>query len=148
MAGFGAVSGLFSARVQSPSGFVHTGDAGGTFSKNGVIIFDYQSPTDFKFAGAYFGSGKWLIGHRNGAGWKKDVSVDADIEIETDDQRNRPEKSEVERLWADNSKVKKFTGWEPQYGGVEGFKKGLQKTVNWFSDSDNIKLYKSDIYNV
>lgn len=72
----------------------------------------------------------------------------ADIEIEADDHRKRPEKSEVERLWADNSKAKELTGWEPVYGGIEGFKKGLQKTVNWFSDSANLKFYKSNIYNV
>lgn len=72
----------------------------------------------------------------------------ADVEIITDDQRLRPEKSEVERLWADNSKAKDLTGWEPQYGGIEGFKKGLQKTVNWFCEPANLKFYKSNIYNV
>ena len=70
------------------------------------------------------------------------------IDIETDDQRLRPEKSEVERLWADNAKAKKLTGWEPEYGGREGFIKGLQKTVEWFTDTNNLKNYKTDIYNL
>lgn len=72
----------------------------------------------------------------------------ASLEVETDDDRTRPEKSEVERLWADNSKAKKVVGWQPRYGGREGFKKGIQETVGWFSDPANLKFYKSDIYNV
>ena len=42
--------------------------------------------------------------------------MNTDIEIKTDSQRLRPEKSEVERLWADNSKARRLLGWEPQYG--------------------------------
>jgi NAD dependent epimerase/dehydratase len=71
-----------------------------------------------------------------------------DIEIETDEMRLRPEKSEVERLWADNSKAKKLTGWEPSYGGREGFKRGLAETITWFARPENLKSYKADIYNV
>lgn len=70
------------------------------------------------------------------------------IEIITDDQRIRPEKSEVERLWADNTKAKRLTGWEPEYSGLDGFKKGLAETAVWLSDPDNLKEYKTDIYNV
>jgi dTDP-glucose 4,6-dehydratase len=72
----------------------------------------------------------------------------ADITIETEVQRVRPENSEVERLWADNNKAKNLIGWEPDYGGREGFKRGLTETVNWFSNSDNLKKYKIDIYNL
>jgi NAD dependent epimerase/dehydratase len=71
-----------------------------------------------------------------------------DIEIETDEMRLRPEKSEVDRLWADNSKAKKLTGWEPIYGGREGFKRGLAETIDWFSNPENLKDYKADIYNI
>ncbi|MFH2135429.1 MAG: NAD-dependent 4,6-dehydratase LegB [Pseudomonadota bacterium] len=71
-----------------------------------------------------------------------------DIEIETDEVRLRPEKSEVERLWADNSKAKKLTGWEPLYGGQEGFKRGLAETIAWFTNPANLKNYKPDIYNI
>jgi NAD dependent epimerase/dehydratase len=71
-----------------------------------------------------------------------------EIEIETEQARLRPEKSEVERLWADNSKAKKLTGWEPAYGGREGFKRGLAETAAWFADPENLKRYKADIYNI
>lgn len=70
------------------------------------------------------------------------------IHIETDEIRLRPKDSEVERLWADNSKAKKLLNWEPNFGGLNGFKKGLSFTIDWFLHSDNLKNYKSDIYNV
>jgi dTDP-glucose 4,6-dehydratase len=71
-----------------------------------------------------------------------------DIEIETDEQRLRPEKSEVERLWADNGKAKRLLGWEPAYGGRGGFKRGIQETVEWFTNRENLKNYKADVYNI
>ncbi|WP_339198741.1 NAD-dependent 4,6-dehydratase LegB [Aeribacillus sp. FSL k6-2211] len=71
-----------------------------------------------------------------------------DIEIETADVRIRPEKSEVERLWADNSKAKALLGWEPKYGGKEGFKRGLKETIEWFTDERNLSQYKADVYNI
>lgn len=74
--------------------------------------------------------------------------MNVDIEIETDEIRLRPDKSEVDRLWADNSKIKKLTGWQPNYGGKDGLRKGLEETVNWFTDPENLKNYKADIYNV
>ena len=74
--------------------------------------------------------------------------MNADIEIQTDEVRLRPEKSEVERLWADNSKAKNLLGWQPEYGDREGLKRGLQETAAWFSDPQNLKSYKSDIYNI
>jgi len=72
----------------------------------------------------------------------------AEIEIITDDQRLRPEKSEVERLWADNIKAKNLLGWQPAFGGLEGFKRGLQETAEWFTNSGNLAAYKSDVYNL
>ncbi|OGV65325.1 MAG: NAD-dependent dehydratase [Lentisphaerae bacterium RIFOXYA12_FULL_48_11] len=72
----------------------------------------------------------------------------ADVEIVTDGQRLRPEKSEVERLLADNSKAKRLLGWVPEYGGLDGFRRGIQKTIEWFSDPENTRGYKSDIYNI
>ncbi|EMT45879.1 UDP-glucose 4-epimerase [Anoxybacillus flavithermus AK1] len=71
-----------------------------------------------------------------------------DIEIETDDVRVRPEKSEVERLWADNSKAKTLLGWEPKYAEKEGFRRGLKETVEWFTDERNLSQYKVDVYNI
>lgn len=71
-----------------------------------------------------------------------------EIEIITDDQRLRPEKSEVERLWASNAKAKELLGWQPHYGGLDGFKSGLAETVAWFEQPDNLRGYKADIYNL
>lgn len=72
----------------------------------------------------------------------------ADIEIVTEEQRLRPEKSEVERLWASNEKAKTLLGWQPKYGGLEGFKRGLAETVAWFIQKENLSNYKAGIYNV
>jgi NAD dependent epimerase/dehydratase len=70
------------------------------------------------------------------------------IELVSDEERMRPANSEVERLWADNSKAKDFFGWQPTYGGLEGFKRGLAETINWFTQSENLRSYKSEIYNL
>ncbi|MDC0831683.1 NAD-dependent 4,6-dehydratase LegB [Geitlerinema sp. CS-897] len=75
-------------------------------------------------------------------------AMNVEIEIETDEVRLRPEKSEVNRLWADNTKARQLLGWEPIYGGREGFKRGLEETAAWFSNEDNLRQYKSDIYNI
>lgn len=71
-----------------------------------------------------------------------------DVEIETDASRLRPERSEVERLWADNSKAARLLDWHPQYGGEEGFRRGLGRTVEWFARPENLKTYKADVYNI
>jgi nucleoside-diphosphate-sugar epimerase len=68
----------------------------------------------------------------------------SDVEFITDNQRIRPEKSEVNRLWCDNSKIKSLTGFEPQINIEEG----LKKTIEWFTKPEILKKYKIDIYNV
>jgi NAD dependent epimerase/dehydratase len=70
------------------------------------------------------------------------------IEIITDDQRLRPEKSEVERLWASNTKARELLGWQPQYSGREGFMHGIKETITWFREPSNLSAYKADIYNL
>lgn len=70
------------------------------------------------------------------------------VEILSDETRLRPEKSEVERLWADNSKAKRLLGWEPAYGSREGLKRGLAETIAWFTDPANLRHYKHDQYNI
>lgn len=75
-------------------------------------------------------------------------AMGVDIEIISDDQRLRPSKSEVERLWADNQKAKNLVGWEPSFGGRKGFKKGIKETADWFSNKENLKSYKTDMYNI
>ena len=71
----------------------------------------------------------------------------AEIEIVADDARLRPANSEVERLWASNAKAHDLFGWQPKYGGAEGFQRGLAETVDWFSRPANLAAYKSDVYN-
>jgi dTDP-glucose 4,6-dehydratase len=70
------------------------------------------------------------------------------IEIITDDQRLRPKKSEVERLLASNQKARELINWQPQYGGLDGFRRGLAETVEWFSNPSHLAAYKSEIYNL
>jgi NAD dependent epimerase/dehydratase len=72
----------------------------------------------------------------------------ANIEIESDGVRLRPVSSEVERLWADNRKAADILGWSPEYAGCEGFRRGLQESVAWFSDPANLARYKVGSYNV
>ncbi|MFD1037184.1 NAD-dependent 4,6-dehydratase LegB [Virgibacillus byunsanensis] len=75
-------------------------------------------------------------------------AMDKEINIVTDEERLRPNKSEVERLWADNGKAKKLLNWTPKYGSREGFKKGIQETAEWFANPENLKKYKADVYNI
>lgn len=70
------------------------------------------------------------------------------VEIETDEQRLRPEKSEVERLWADNAKAKKLTGWKPSYQGLKGLRRGLTETIEWFAKPENVIKYRAGVYNI
>ncbi|MCK5296152.1 MAG: NAD-dependent dehydratase, partial [Alphaproteobacteria bacterium] len=63
-------------------------------------------------------------------------------------ERLRPENSEVNRLWCDNSLAKELLNWKPEYGGVEGFKRGIAETVDWFAVKENRIGYKHGIYNV
>jgi NAD dependent epimerase/dehydratase len=75
-------------------------------------------------------------------------SMNTTVEIASSEERLRPENSEVERLWADNSKAKELFGWQPTYSGRDGFIRGLVETIAWFCQSENLRSYKSDIYNL
>lgn len=70
-----------------------------------------------------------------------------EIAIESDDQRMRPSGSEVERLWGDASRARAL-GWEPEYAGIEGLKRGLAETAAWFTQPDNLRRYKAGTYNI
>jgi len=70
--------------------------------------------------------------------------MDSDVEFLTDEQRLRPEKSEVFRLWCDNTLINTLTGFEPQVD----IREGLQRTIDWIVKPENLKHYKSEIYNV
>jgi len=68
----------------------------------------------------------------------------SDVNFITDNERMRPEKSEVYRLWCDNTKIKKLTGYAPRVN----IKEGLQKTIEWITKPENLKQYKTHLYNV
>lgn len=72
----------------------------------------------------------------------------ADVTVTEDSQRLRPQKSEVERLFADNNKLIATTGFSPAYGQMDGFRRGIAETVDWFKDPANLAQYKADRYNV
>lgn len=67
-----------------------------------------------------------------------------DVKFIEDSQRLRPKNSEVFRLWGDNTKIKNLTGFEPRYD----IRRGLEETIKWFTNNENLKKYKSNIYNV
>jgi NAD dependent epimerase/dehydratase len=68
----------------------------------------------------------------------------SDVEFMTDEQRIRPERSEVFRLWCDNGKIREMTGFQPEYS----LRAGLQATIDWFTRPENLAKYKAGIYNV
>ena len=72
----------------------------------------------------------------------------AEIEIVGDDQRLRPEKSEVERLCAANDKARRLLDWGPRFGGLDGLRRGLHETAAWFSRPEHLQLYKPEIFNL
>lgn len=96
-----------------------------------------------------------LIGHEVNIATMSEISI-ADLanelirqinpkaKIITDDQRLRPSKSEVFRLFGSNEKLKKHTNWDLNYSLADG----LKETIEWFSKKENLRLYKADIYNV
>jgi NAD dependent epimerase/dehydratase len=74
--------------------------------------------------------------------------VGIEVEIGLDEQRVRPEGSEVHRLWAGIDKARDLLGWRPIYGGLDGFRRGIEATVKWYHDPANLTQYKANIYNV
>ena len=70
------------------------------------------------------------------------------INIKTDKTRLRPKDSEVNRLLASNKKAKKLIKWNPKYSGSQGFKKGLLKTIKWFSEKNNLSIYNDDSFSL
>ena len=70
--------------------------------------------------------------------------MSVEIEVEADERRQRPQKSEVERLWTDNKKARELLEWSPKFALEEG----LRETIEWFGNPDNLKFYKPSIYNI
>ena len=74
--------------------------------------------------------------------------IGKEIEIISDRNRFRPKLSEVNRLFGDNSLLLELTNWNPKFSGLEGFKKGLEITCEWFKNDKNISIYKSENYSI
>ena len=70
------------------------------------------------------------------------AQINPKAKIVCDEQRLRPEKSEVNRLLGANAKIKELTDWKPQYT----FEQGIAETIEWIRE--NMNYFKSDIYNV
>lgn len=70
--------------------------------------------------------------------------MNADVKFIEDEQRIRPKNSEVFRLWGDNAKIKQLTGFSPKYN----IEDGLRETISWFTEPENLKKYKANLYNV
>lgn len=96
-----------------------------------------------------------LIGHEVNIATQNEISIGElanemisqikpEAVIIQDPERMRPSKSEVFRLFGSNEKLKKYTGWEPEFT----LKQGITETVKWFDKKNNLKHYKSDIYNI
>jgi dTDP-glucose 4,6-dehydratase len=68
------------------------------------------------------------------------------VEILADAQRLRPADSEVERLWSDNTRARSLLGWQPSFGGLEGFRRGLTETIAWYREPANLTLYRAQEY--
>ena len=75
-------------------------------------------------------------------------SMGAEVEMVSDSERIRPANSEVERLWAATAKAERSFGWNPEFGGLGGFKRGLVKTIEWFTDPANRPRYDATKYNI
>jgi NAD dependent epimerase/dehydratase len=96
-----------------------------------------------------------LIGHDCNIATNSEISMqelvdtliaimNPNAKIVQDPDRIRPEKSEVFRLYGDNTKIMKHTDWKPLYN----LENGLKETIEWFTNKDNLKHYKAGIYNV
>lgn len=68
--------------------------------------------------------------------------INPNAKIVCDEQRLRPEKSEVNRLSGSNEKIMRMTNWKPNYT----FEQGLAETIEFFMH--NLHQYKTDIYNI
>src|SRR5690606_18055005 len=96
-----------------------------------------------------------LIGHEVNIATQTEISIEnlaeeiigqinPNARIISDEQRLRPSKSEVFRLYGSNEKLRKYTSWEQEFSLADG----IGQTIEWFKNTENLKRYKADIYNV
>ena len=69
-----------------------------------------------------------------------------ELQLERDQERERPEKSEVNRLLSNNQLAREVLQWEPTYAGLGGLQAGLRQTIEWFRDHENLARYKVGAY--
>ena len=74
--------------------------------------------------------------------------MNVELEVVMDERRIRPVGSEVNRLFGDNTRLRQLTGWQPAFGGLDGFRRGLRLTAEWFSDPANLARYRPGTYAV
>ena len=74
--------------------------------------------------------------------------MDSSVNILQDKEKMRPKSSEVVRLLADTTKAHNRFNWQPQYGGEEGFVRGLEETIRWFTNPRNLSLYQKNNLNL
>jgi dTDP-glucose 4,6-dehydratase len=126
---------------------------------DGKIELGALTPTrDFTFVGdtaagiAAAGASDKAIGHVTNIGSGFEISVrdvaaviaevmDKQVEIVQNPKRIRPETSEVDRLFAGIKNAEQRLGWTPENGGLDGFKHGIARTVEWFADPENLARY-------
>ncbi len=68
------------------------------------------------------------------------------VQIISQEQRIRPDASEVNRLFGDSSRLRNLTNWNPYFGGKEGFRKGIEQTIAWFINPSNLAFYRASDY--
>jgi NAD dependent epimerase/dehydratase len=69
-----------------------------------------------------------------------------ELALSNDPARVRPAASEVERLFADIGKARQLLGWQPAFGGLDGFKRGLSETIKWYREPANLRRYRTGDY--
>jgi NAD dependent epimerase/dehydratase len=74
--------------------------------------------------------------------------MDREVSIRQSTRRLRPAKSEVERLWSDNSKALSTFNWKPLYTDLSGFERGLSESIDWFSEPLNVQKYRNDDFSL
>ena len=120
---------------------------------------DFNYVEDTAKAFTTFASNKDAIGQAVNIGTGYEISIGdlahliadilgKDITITTDEQRLRPDNSEVERLLACDKKAKDLLDWQSEYTGAQGLRKGLEQTIAWFAKPENLALYKAGQYTV
>jgi dTDP-glucose 4,6-dehydratase len=80
--------------------------------------------------------------------WEIARAGDVKIVTESDKEHVRPEKCEVERLWADTVHTQQLPDWKSQYDGLSGLARGSGEAIAWFREPCNLASYKSGIYNI